>query len=364
MKYFPPHLPPKACHIRLRRTYESLPWVFMVVILAIVSGFAATMVAIAWVVPNPSMMYQPFISSNYTHVTEETPQLDSFVQQQVAQRMVQIFDTREKLSGGYYTKNALLGHAIVLSNEGWATVMIPQYTRGMEQYMEVVDHQGHIASVETVIQDPMSDVLYIQLRGEGFRGDVHFPDWEEITPGNILWSVVDTETPITIGSSVPMVDQHTIVLSQETQALELDAGKEIDALINQPLVTDRGAFVGFMREDGTLLPSWYMATQLASLFDQGVIAYSGIPLKGQVVSYMQTEEGSQTAIEGFYISFVPYQLAKSTLRIGDVILTVQGRPFHAQTIAKDILTSGTSTITFQVLRGSEVLDIEVEKVAI
>ena len=362
MKIFPPHLPPRACRVPFRRAYQSVPLILAFFLIAILSAFTTTMGAIAWFMPFQYMSQLGITVVRAPGEGTEVKLLDELVQQQVKKRIVHIYDTREKLGGAYYATGAKKGTAMILSAEGWATMLLPTYTWGEEYFWEVVDYQGRVYKVSSLVRDSATDIVYFRMNGDRFRGDVSFPDWDMLDVKDVLWSPNNLERSMMLGDIDILSNEKSFLLTKEHAAYTVSTLDGDELPVYDPLILKNGAFVGFLRKDGTVLPSWYVSAQLVSLFETGTVGYSGIPVKGTVVDHSVNGEHVYEVVSGFFVSFLPYQLYGGGLLLHDVIIEVEGQPFHIYETQRDILLDEHDTVHMRVLRGGEMIDVDVKKV--
>ena len=355
MKKNPPHLPPKTKDLIMKDTYRSISTVIFLVFIAFITSVAASLSTIAWIAPF-SVTDTSYIPRSAQSLLDAAAEIDPVVEKQVRQRLMQVYDRRKKIQNEYYTDTASVGQAMMLTSEGWAVMHVSAYVRGSEVFWESVDHQGMIFSVETSFQDPVSGLVYLKIIGDGFRGDVSFPDWDSfdrtasltalstggVSPA-VLESLVRTRT----------TEQHPI--SEPVYAHHV-AG---DVAVGDVLIAHNGAFVGFINEEKELVESWLISTQLQPLFEKETNEYVGLPLVGYQVSGVVVEDMFES-INGFFVTKAPTQATSSTIGVGDVVLGIQGVPYDEVTSARSILFA-PDTLTVQLLRAGSRVDVQVEK---
>lgn len=355
MKKTPPHLPPKTKDLIMKETYRSMSTVIFLILIAFITAIAGTLTTIAWIAPfSVSDTTYTFRTPRVT--IEEAVQIDSVVEKQVRQRMVRVFDRRQKVNT-FYGDNAFVGQAMLLTAEGWAVLYDPSYVRGAHQYWEVVDHQGTVFLVEQSLFDDVSGLVYMKVAGDGFRADVSFPEW----------STLDTRTPLhalhagntDVVAIDGMVQNETLrkvyPLIESPVAYQL-AG---DVYPGDVVVSANGTFIGFADTDTHLIPSWFVSTQLQSLFEMGTVQYMTLPVRGYQVAG-SVQNGVMDTLQGFYVAESSTRISSTTLGIGDVIVGINGVPYAAESAARSMLFA-PELVPVSILRNGEQVNLLVAK---
>lgn len=356
----PPHLPKPPEKEPLLERHPALPWFLLVVVLAFVTAVAGSLSTIAWLGPSSSdtniiRTLRAQLPSGGREVS-----LDPFVEQQVRQRMVTVYDARKKINGFVYPESAAVGVAVLLNSEGWAAMYAPDYRDGTYKNLQAVGNQGNIYSLLSAQKDPVSDIVYFKIQGDGFRGDISFFNWDGANVVGESFVRIGTKDigAVHIQKATRIANTESFALSKQIYAFQISG----DHSIGDILVTEQGNFVGFAGLNGTLQESWYVAGQLQSLFDTGTISYTGIHASGVMVRGIQVN-GILERHVGFLITQSPTRASSSTLGVGDVVVSVNGKLFDERTAGQDILNA-TSPVSVRVFRGGEELDITVEKIKI
>ena len=352
----PPHLPKKTKNLIQKETYRSLIVLGVLIIIAFVAAIAATLTTIAWIAPfslgdTSLSSYRSPRSSDYTESV-----LDVQVEKQMQQRMVRVYDTREKIGQAYYGASGLVGRAVMLTSSGWAVLYQSEYTPGEEQYWESVNHQGIVFPIKDVVFDSLSELVYINIEGDGFRGDVSFPEWNDIDEQSAVFAVNEYgSTPLSFGSLAPSDTIEVYSISEPRFFYQLTGtGVAGDIMVN-----DAGAFLGFLHKENRLIPSWLMSGQLEQLFANKTIEYTGLSVKGTTVN-ATTHNTTFESVHGLYVTQSPTRATSSTIGVGDVIVRVDGVPFHEASVARHILFA-PSPVRVEVLRQGVVIEMMIEK---
>ncbi|MBP9761145.1 MAG: hypothetical protein KBD15_02810 [Candidatus Magasanikbacteria bacterium] len=352
----PPHLPKKTKNLIQKETYRSLIVLGVLIVIAFVAAIAATLTTIAWIAPfslgdTSLSSYRSPRSSDYTESV-----LDVQVEKQMQQRMVRVYDTREKIGQAYYAPSGLVGRAVMLTSSGWAVLHQSEYTPGEERYWESVNHQGIVFPINDVVFDPVSELVYINIEGDGFRGDVSFPDWNDIDVDGPVFAVNEYGSrPFALGSFIASDTNDVYAISAPRFFYQLTGTGEPGDI----MVSEAGAFLGFLHADNRLIPSWLMSSQLQELFANKKIAYTGLSVKGTTVR-AYTDESTFQAVHGLYVTQSSTRATTSTLGVGDVIVRVNGIPFDEASVARHIIFA-QSPVRVEVLRQGVVIEMDIEK---
>lgn len=349
-----PHLPPQTCSIKAHKRLQVLPWVIGMVVIALLSGIATSLVAISWFYPQfiPDATISGIIR---TRDAGQVPSVD--VQRFVQERTVQIVDTTKQVGGTYYTADAHVADAVLLSSDGWAVLAMPETSR--TQTWEAIDSQGRIQSIDTIVPDTKNKVMYVHIGGEGYRV-TSFYDWEEsIEDQAVIWALNNGEWIVTqTDGAVAQGTAQLFRFGAQTHATAL-----IPALTRgSMLFTNDGLFVGFVSPDNTIVPGWQMAPHLSSVLAGDPIVQTGFTYTGQMIE-SAIQDDLIRRINGFYVAQSPTRQTSSTIGVGDVIVRINNQPFVKEHIARLVAQAG-ERVVFTVRRDDISIDIPVDKVPI
>lgn len=354
MKKDPPHLPPRACRVDTHYRFTSLKWAIFLIFIAFVSGTSAALTAVAWLVP-------VFIQSDSFYPTmreiksTNSNQPDSIFQHQVNQKIIRIYDQAKKVDKAFYNKESLLFSSAILSSDGWVVANYSNYVGGMEKKWEAVDSQGLYYGIEKVISDPISELLYLKIAGNGFRIN-SFSDWSELVVGHNYWAIgrggwreVSLDDLVVAGQ----VKDYAIWRPQFFHSIWQDT--EAGTL----LFNGQGALVGLVDKDNLLRPAWLVDGRISQLLDKQQIFYSGLPWRGYMVDGVDLD-GKWKKMTGFYITEAGTSNTTSTVKHGDVIFKINNSLVEEDFLAAQLYFTPDPLIV-SLLRDGEELDIEVEK---
>ncbi|MFH1947282.1 MAG: S1C family serine protease [Candidatus Magasanikbacteria bacterium] len=354
MKKDPPHLPPRACRVDTHHRLQSLKWTIFLIFVAFISGTAAALSTVAWLTPVfiESGSYYPTVR-DISSVNTSQPDIN--FQHQVDQKVIRIYDQTKKVDKAFYNKNSLLFNASILSSDGWVLAYYPNYVKGLENKWEAVDNQGLYYSVEKVVQDSVSDLLFIKIVGQGFRIN-SFSDWSELGAGHNYWAIgrsgwreVSLDDLVVTG----VAKDYAIWRPQNFHSLWQNT-EEGTLLYNS-----QGAFVGVVDDENLLRPAWLVEGRLGALLDSDSISYLGLPWRGYMVAGVEFE-GKWKKMTGFYITEAGSSQTTSTVTYGDVIFKINNSLVDEDFLAAQ-LYSTPDPLVVSVWRDGKELEIEVMK---
>lgn len=344
-----PHLPPKSCSIETHRRVQALPWFFAVMLLSLVSGASAAVMAVAWVVPTFLGDTSIYIRNRGAQEFSSAAEIDAMLEKQLNQRTATIVDTRKAVAPSLYTEAAKVGSAALLSSDGWSVMYFPQYQPGNEQYWQVVDTQGAVIEIEKTIFEKETKLLYVKLSGTGFQV-FSFMEWTVLTPGMEAWinangrwqkNILDLSS---VSAADSAVAPHIVAA---TYAVSSRIGK------TGLVVSEQGQLVGFATADDVIVPGYVIMAHMPQVLTNGELHTKSLGFEGQYIAQQIT--GTQAvAMPGFYISAITSPALKKQIHIGDVIIRVNGNLVTSATLPQLILAA-PDTLTIDVLRKGTVL---------
>ena len=352
MSKISPHLPAKTCHVDTYKRLVSMRWIFFVIIMSIFASVAASLSTIAWLVPMTGQ--SDFYLTNNENRVSGQGQPDSLLIRQTNQRTVNIYDTRQQLQSGFYKQKAKLFQSMLLSSEGWSVAFYPEYKWGEEKYWQVVDYQGIYYSVEKVVLDPTSRLLYLKIDGQGFR-ITSFVDGNSMNIGQSMWSSTLAEWKQVVLKKWSGNEPASWQIWQPQYFYELEP-----QLDNGSMVLDvQGRLVGISDEGNNLIPAWLVEQQIKTLLDKQTISYSGLPWQGYLVSGVEWED-KWLDVRGFYVSSAVAVLGVDSIVAGDLITKISGESIKPKQLAQQVYSSAEEFVV-TVWREGEEIDILVKK---
>lgn len=341
-----PHLPPKSCSVPAYYVRQSLPWIFLVAILSVVAGIAASLVSIAWVVPSIIPQSGSAIVGGSRTSAATTP--DTLLTKSVAQRTVTIFDKTKKRAGIAYTADAVVGTAAVLSSDGWLVLSLSEFKEGQERTWEIIDFQGISYEPLAVLVDPIVGLVYVQVNAEGLP-IMSFAPESAYVRGSMLWThSYQHWSQTTIDSSVRVLAMPWFVW-QHAQRPALQGNPQAGEM----LFAQTGELAGFVDEHKTFIDVSFVQRQLRTLLQEGELAHMPLPLEGYLVDGVFVEE-SYVRRPGFLVT----KSGEKNVRVGDIIFSVGNNDVVQSELVKHIMDA-PKEISFIILREEEELEVTI-----
>lgn len=350
MTQHPPHLPAQTCRVDTYHRLQNLKWIVFVFAAAFVSGVAAALVTVAWIAP---IVQEPsgFYIGNYRGAGDGGF-LDLAIAQQVEQKTVKIINKKLK-TNKLVSENAEVTRAALLSSDGWAVAYYPAYALGMEKDWQAVDGQGLIYSIEKIVFDDFSRLLYIKISGQGFRIN-SFVDWQEVNEAVNWWTPGKNWQPAEV-YRFKNAEEKQIAANHLTLFYRTDANLASGSL----LFSNYGDFSGIINKDGFVIPSWLVENQINNLLENKKVVYPGIAWRGFWVNGVE-EDNKILPLKGFYVSDLGGKALSGGLKKGDVILKIEGQVVTNYTFVKQVL-SAPKQFNLTVWRNGEEVGLTVDK---
>ncbi|MFB6225771.1 MAG: hypothetical protein ABEJ02_00275, partial [Candidatus Paceibacteria bacterium] len=260
--------------------------------------------------------------------TEKEEQIDSLTKEQVEQRTVDIYDTRNKIEGKYY-RDEVLAQGVVLSSDGWIVAYRPDYRSGSYRSWEAVDHRGVVHEIEKSLYDPQSGMLYLYLGGDNFRVS-GIADWDDLDPADALWTVADWKRFV-LDEKQKTGSREVYNLKEPIYSFKLPVDKK-DASV---VVNSSGELVGFLGENGRVVPSWYVSAHMDDVLGGEELSYDFPDTQGIIINRFSREDNRTETKTGFYIT----QTKSDQLKRGDIIIEINGKPIKTKDLARQIIGS-------------------------
>ncbi len=354
MVQHPPHLPPPACRVDTYHRLQNLRWIVFIFAAAFLSGIAAALVTVAWIAPT-------FVPADYYNTNRDLKnnnRPDPLLVRQVKQRVVDVYDKRQKTDKVFYGQKALVIQAGLLSSDGWAVAFYPSYVFGEEKNWEVVDYQGVFYGITKAIYDPISRLLCFKLSGQGFRV-MSFGNSASLADEN-LWTVDGGG----LGKEV-ILGEWTGIDSQKIYPiwrLQSFATVASGAQVGEFVFGAQGESFGVVDEKGEMIPAWLIGSQISSLLEKQVVSYRAVPWRGYVIDGVD-KDGVWTSLSGFYVFDAGGLTGQDAVSRGDVVLKINGQSVSSKDVAEQI-SSVPDEFKVTVWRKGKELDLSVKKITV
>jgi len=352
MKKLAPHLPAKACRVDTYYRLQNIKWLLLFAGLAFIAGISATLIVSVWVLPDNNASPHIQIINLEHEVNQAAP--EALLVRQIKQRLLTIYDRRQKPGGEFYAFQALVGQAAIISSDGWAVAYLSNYVSGEERYWEILDYQAVEHKLEKVVYDKLDKMLYFKVNATGLRV-VSFSQWPDLGQGSVLWSV-----------GLDNWQQNFILSEAKTSLKALNPVWQpaynfqllTKAVPGELLFDNQGQFVGLVLEANLVSHGWLVEKQTAALLETDRLVFSGLPWQGYFVYNVGRDKR-----KGFYVDRVSAVSAVDSVLKGDVVLTINGKEAKAERLAENIWLAPPELL-ITVLRGEELVDLTVRKEAV
>lgn len=354
MEYRPPHLPPKACNIRTHNTFKSVWWLLFFVFVAGLSSVALTLSTVVWFTPSfiPNQM---LVSSQKAAINNSSDDFDLSVLNNIRKRSWYVYDSRDKVEGQFYADTADKYQAIMFSSDGWAVAYIPDYNKTMQKYLEGVDYQGTLYTIDKVFLDPVSNLTYIKFEGAGYPF-ISFANWSDINENDTFWEVTNTKyTRHSIKKDLSLVEE--VYKIWEPQLLYVIKD---DFNVGNILVNDQGQMVGVIDKTGRVIYGWLINSQYASVVQNGAPDYQAVQWSGYMVNGYVSYGELTKKVSGFYVTSSDTKVTSSTVGVGDVVTKIENNRADIVDLSRQILLS-SKDFTVTVYRDGQEFDISILK---
>lgn len=348
-----PHLPPPSSSVRFYHKTRSVGSTLIIVVIASLAGMASALATEAWLLP--TMIPEGGVYAfERNRQNGDTATLDPALVNRVEQRVVTIYDRREKIAGAHYPTQSVVGRAVFLSLDGWAVMHVDEFVSGTETLWDAMDYKGSVFSIDEAVVDPVAQLLYIKVKGEGFRVSSIAP-WPQL-PGTHVWAAhADTWYEAEVARST---------MSPVTENQEFWRYRPVPHMVRAetpgtPLLSTTGELLGFAGQNGAVIPSFFITLQLNSLLENGKVAYEVLGWTGSILPMIQHPVTGQK-ISGLYITRPNTPGTASTVGRGDIVISMNGVAVDPTRVGDQILALPHEFIA-SVIRNGEIRDILVTK---
>lgn len=334
MENLPPHLPRKSCDVKNHHIFNSLSSLVFLVFVSILTSIALTLATLAWIAPTfiPEQLVNNIQLKNNQPNKED---LGADAYNKVKQELWQVYDKRQKIGGKFYSIDTEKLQAVMFSSDGWAVAYAPDYHKGQEKYWEGIDYQGTSYSVEKVVFDQMTNLIYIKFVGEGFPF-ISFANWNNLNADTEIWSIYGFEKEkYLFGKAIKEENKNNYAIWQPQFFYHIDQSVPSGSLV----INKDGQMVGISDESGKIVYGWMVENQFISVLQNNSTLYRAVPWSGSFVSGFVKDESVTKKVFGFYVQNSPTKPTEKTIGAGDLILQIQNKNIDAENAARQILTA-------------------------
>lgn len=313
----PPHLPPKNNPAEYNRMWWRLKLLFSITAISLVVGASGASIMLGWIWPRFAEG-DTWIAS-YTLQGISRSQLELRVRTEVGERIFALYKGSASVGGTNYL-NKKIGDGIMLSSDGWLAVYQPHYD-GVYKNIFVTGQNGNVYQVENALWDKYTGILYIKIPNEqfkvfGFEEENYNPD-EIFVWHNDNWYRTQALYPV-LGYKMPHIDTAPVA------AYSLDG----NFVAGNAAINSQGRFAGFVSENNTLVPSYYITRFLSKILSGQPVAYPSLGVEGwfseeqNIFVPVDGENKVGKKIQGFLVTG---SVAANSFRKGDILIEVNGK---------------------------------------
>jgi len=338
MQTLPPHLPKKEKTVRSTNPNQSLFYFISCTLIAIAASLSTVFVAFSWIVPRAIPEVQFYSFDHKTATTE--PTVDTALRGRIQEREALLFDTRKQLGTGWYPAQSALSSGVFLTSDGWALFPLSVLDLLDKKNLEVVDSRGAAHTIENIFVDKNFDVVYIKVKGEGFRF-ISFPNWNTLEENT---SVVGKQGQDYVLTSIAPLKKN-VDIKTPVEIWKPQYVYTFDTPVTGIIFSDQGELMG-VEKNGGLMPGWYIETGFLSLLSKQKLSYTGFAWKGELVD-RGVQNGFVKEMVGFFVT--EGDVDKNGIRVGDVITKIQDQEFSFATLGRLVL-QGPDTVSVELIR--------------
>ena len=355
----PPHLPNPTCNIKSHEHWISLKLIVIVTFFGLLAGVTGAMIVIGWIWPNYGGGDTWVVSQNRA---SNRPLLAESVRIETAERIFGVYSDSVKI-GETTVMNSenKIGEAIAVSSDGWA-VMHPSRDVVFSLYKKwrVLGQDGVAYKVDSLSRDTYSPFVYIKIS----LLDTGVADEEKSLS---QFKVASFSDSFNISDEIYIFENGNWKYSRlgfkknyAYSASHLDSapnyGYEVEGNFEPGsiAVTNRGRMVGYISENGLLLPNIQITRILPEILSKQKVVYPSFGVAGWFGFEQPSAIGSEI-VEGFLVDRVWSK--KSKLRRGDIIEKINGQIVRDENPWYNI---GSNQANLTIRRAGKVFDISAE----
>ncbi len=354
MKPMPPHLPKKEKQEILHTQKHSLFYFLSAAFISIAASLSTVFVALSWIVPRAVPQVQFY---NFPHETL-APNLavSQDLQNRIADREVILYDKRTQLAGGWYAEGGALSNGVFLTSDGWAVFPLTTSTQIEKinlSMFQVIDNRGVSYTVDKIVVDKTFHLAYAKVNGVGFHF-VSFANWDLLKLDQRVIGKKNNTYDFDIFSSLKKNSE----LGQNAEIWKPHSLFHLQKSELGMVFTEQGEFLAVHQSNG-VLPGWYIQNALASLLSKQSLSYGAFPWKGEVVSHT-FQNGFFKNITGFFVTDVNGDKTKEGIKVGDVIVKVQGQELTPHNFTR-LFIEGPDNVSLEIIRDGSTIQKTLSK---
>lgn len=351
----PPHLPNKACSLKLHESMCTIRVFIFYIVIALFSGITGALVTYSWIVPyySNSELYL-FRHNTASGDYNKNESADNILARRFQYNTVRIFDKSKKILNDFYKEDSFVGRGVLLSSNGWVVFYDPDFNYTKIKNWSVIDYKGIEHKIEKTLFDELEGFVYIKLSGEEFHVS-SFSDLNSFVVGNKIWLSEKNTLSRSIITEKNNISKKSYFASENYFSFKTDKTNQSSKIV----LDDQGKFLGFLNEDGTIKNIWKVETELKNILDNGNLAQNIYDFKGFFVSQDQNfkiESENKEIIKGFYVESLKKYISKDYVQVGDIILEINSKEINEDNLAYLVININKNH-SLKIWRNGEKIDI-------
>jgi hypothetical protein len=347
MSSYPPHLPQKASSLKQRYLLQQVPWLLFFVSICAITAVAVSMVLFAWYIPSYVSYHVP-TGVQRTIAIPEVASVDPFFVKEIESKIVQIHKGKSDTPPRTISEESFVAHAALLSSDGWVAFVSEPIDMNVRLF--AVDTHGVVHDLSQKRMDALSGITYAKIDGDGYR----VMPFELGEPSESMYVRTAREWNTILGTTKPNRTAETPMLHMPSYVRSVDAGT------GSLVIHANGGLLGFVDNNNTIVPVWWVQDALSAVFSGEVIEHRTLPYAyREVTQVFNPTRGVYESIQGVEIVSSPFAATSSTLAIGDVIVRIGNETVDPYTLARSIQTAAGS-VSFDVYRAGSMVTIVLE----
>lgn len=353
----PPHLPRRICDIKKHNQWLVAKNIIIAALFGLFAGICGGAMAVGWIWPMYGGGDTWVVSQNRAGSSQSV--LEGVVYKESLEKIFTIYKNTSRVGGlSYFSADDIIGEAVTVSSDGWLAAHLPgQEPAFSAAKWRALGSDGAVYAAEKFLWDSYARTAYIKITPLG----------EESGRSTVTqFRVAGFEENLTPLSEVYVHEGSEWRFARLGNEKSLSAGARLDSSPSfgyalegdftpgSAVINGRGRMVGFVSEDGMLLPSFAVTRIMPSVLNRQTIEYPSFGVTGWL-SDEQPAVIEDEKVSGFVVSDV--WNVKSKLKKGDVIMEINGQMVLDESLWYNI-SAPEATLT--VSRAGKVFDLSAE----
>ncbi|MEK6536754.1 MAG: S1C family serine protease, partial [Actinomycetota bacterium] len=225
-------------------------------------------------------------------------------------------------------RDVTVGQAIILTNDGW--IMLPTSLQGAYGSNLRLISGDEMVAIEEWMDDAATGMSFAKTTIEGTPAT--FGSSESSETGDVVFVIGESDTAMRLiknARDLPVVEHSDVY----ERLLTLDAA--VDARVGSFVANAAGSLIGVLVDDVRVRPLHHLTPAFDGILADGAIARASLGLsvidEARVIDAAEVRQGMRV-VAG----------VSSVVKVGDVILRVNGEGFSRRTLSEMVLAAKPS----------------------